>query len=225
LLVAVRAALASVASPADAPAMQRYMKSEMPFHGVKLPVVRKVARAAFAGLVLPDRAAWEEAVRGLYFGARFREERYAALVLLGDRRAKAFRTSEALPLYEALIVEGAWWDLVDELASHFVGPLLDQPDDAKPVARAMRAWSKSDDLWKRRAAIICQLGRKERTDLALLAACIEPALGEREFFLRKAIGWALRAYAWTEPRWVRAYVKAHDAELSPLSKREALKNL
>lgn len=205
--------------------MQRYMKSAMPYHGVKLPVVRKTARALFAELAFADRAAWEASVRGLFHGAEFREERYAAIVLLAHKRAKAWRTREALPLYEELIVEGAWWDLVDELASHFVGPLLDQPADAAAVGRAMRAWSRGKDLWKRRTAIICQIGRKERTDTDLLVACIAPSLGEKEFFLRKGIGWALRAYAWVNPAWVKGYVREHAKELSPLSVREALKNL
>ena len=89
----------------------------------------------------------------------------------------------------------------------------------------MRAWSRSDDLWKRRSAILCQLTFKKDTDLDLLYAVIEPALGSREFFLRKAIGWALRQHAWTDPGEVRRYVREHDKELSGLSKREALKNV
>jgi 3-methyladenine DNA glycosylase AlkD len=78
-------------------------------------------------------------------------------------------------------------------------------------------------MWKRRASIIAQVRRKRETDFALLAACIEPNRGDREFFIRKAIGWALRAYAWVEPQVVIAYCDAH--ELSPLSRREALKNV
>jgi 3-methyladenine DNA glycosylase AlkD len=80
-------------------------------------------------------------------------------------------------------------------------------------------------MWKRRAAIICQLRRKRDTDLALLYDCIEPNLADGEFFIRKAIGWALRQYAWTDPREVKRYVRAHRGRLSPLSVREALKNV
>jgi 3-methyladenine DNA glycosylase AlkD len=93
------------------------------------------------------------------------------------------------------------------------------------MRREMLAWSRSDDLWKRRSAILCQLTFKKDTDLDLLYAVIEPALDSREFFLRKAIGWALRQYAWTDPKEVRRYVRDHEKELSPLSKREALKNI
>ena len=78
-------------------------------------------------------------------------------------------------------------------------------------------------MWKRRSAIIAQVRRKRETDFALLTDCIEPNRADREFFIRKAIGWALRAYAWVEPEAVIAYCDAH--ELSPLSRREALKNV
>jgi 3-methyladenine DNA glycosylase AlkD len=88
----------------------------------------------------------------------------------------------------------------------------------------MLAWSRAKDMWKRRSAILCQLSFKNETDLDLLYACIEPSLGSKEFFLQKAIGWALRQYAWTNPREVQRYVRAHADEMSPLSKREALKN-
>ena len=94
----------------------------------------------------------------------------------------------------------------------------------REMRKEMLAWSRSDDLWKRRSAILCQLTFKKDTDLELLYATIEPALASKEFFLRKAIGWALRQYAWTDPREVRRYVREHEKELSPLSKREALKN-
>ena len=93
------------------------------------------------------------------------------------------------------------------------------------MRKAMLAWSRSSDLWKRRSAIICQLGFKKETDLDLLYTCIEPALGEKEFFLSKAIGWALREYAWTNPKEVVRYVDENRDRLSPLSVREALKNV
>jgi 3-methyladenine DNA glycosylase AlkD len=93
------------------------------------------------------------------------------------------------------------------------------------LKKAMLAWSQCDDLWKRRTAIICQLSFKKDTDLALLYACIQPALDSSEFFLRKAIGWALRQYAWTDPEEVIRYVREHEHRLSGLSRREALKNV
>ena len=89
----------------------------------------------------------------------------------------------------------------------------------------MRRWSRDANLWKRRVSIICQLGFKDGTDMALLRDCIEANLGDREYFVRKAIGWALRDLAWHDPWTVDRYVREHENELSPLSRREATKNL
>jgi 3-methyladenine DNA glycosylase AlkD len=80
-------------------------------------------------------------------------------------------------------------------------------------------------MWKRRTSILCQLKFNKDTDLRLLYSCIEPSLDSREFFLRKAIGWALRQYAWSDAGEIRRYVREHEDQLSPLSKREALKNV
>jgi 3-methyladenine DNA glycosylase AlkD len=88
----------------------------------------------------------------------------------------------------------------------------------------MLSWSTDADMWKRRSSILCQLPAKRETDLDLLYACIEPSIGSSEFFLRKAIGWALRQYAWTDPDEIARYVAANEDRLSGLSKREALKN-
>ena len=215
MIEAIRSGLAELADPAKAPGMQAYMKSSMPFYGVQKPARVQLARAVFVELDSP--AEWRAAVLELWHEARFREERYMALAVLRDRRYRRFRTLEALPLYEEMIVTGAWWDFVDEVATGPLGELL--PD----VAPALRAWSVDDDMWKRRAAIIAQVRRKHETDFALLTDCIEPNRDDREFFIRKAIGWALRAFAWVEPEAVIAYCEAH--ELSPLSRREALKNV
>jgi 3-methyladenine DNA glycosylase AlkD len=215
--------LGRVAEPARAPAMQAYMKSSMPFLGVAAPVRQTLQKRLFADLRFADAAAFSAEVLGVWRGARYREERYVAVDLTGVRAAKAFQTPALLPLYEEMIVTGAWWDYVDVIAAHRLGGLLAQH---RAVMRPlMLGWSRSDDLWKRRSAILCQLRFKEKTDLELLHAVIAPALSSKEFFLRKAIGWALRQYAWTDPAEVRRYVRAHEGELSGLSVREALKNI
>jgi 3-methyladenine DNA glycosylase AlkD len=215
VIEAIRSGLAELADPAKAPDMQAYMKSSMPFYGVQKPARVKLARAVFVDL--DDFAAWRDAVLRLWHEAEFREERYMALAVLRDRRYARFRTLEALGLYEELIVTGAWWDFVDEVAAGPLGDLLPE------VAPMLRSWSVDADMWKRRSAIIAQVRRKHETDFALLTDCIEPNRGDREFFIRKAIGWALRAYAWVEPEAVIAYCAR--VELSPLSRREALKNV
>ena len=215
MVEAIRAGLAERANPAKAPDMQAYMKSAMPFLGVQKPARAALAREVF--VPLPDFEAWRSIVLELWRAATYREERYMALAVLEDKRYAAFRTPDALRLYEELIVTGAWWDFVDAVACGPLGALLPS------VADELRAWSVDPDMWKRRASIIAQVRLKAATDFALLSECIEPNRGDREFFIRKAIGWALRAYAWVAPDVVVAYCDAH--ELSPLSRREALRNV
>lgn len=223
VLAKLRKALRLAGDPARAPMMQAYMKSDMPYHGVPTPLLRRLCKTAFADLHFETASEWQRTVLDLWRGARYREERYAAVYLTGDRRARAFQTPAAMKLYEELVVTGAWWDFVDDIASHRIGPLLKQYP--VPMRRRMLAWSRSKNLWKRRVSILCQLGFKTQTDLDLLYACIEPSLASREFFLQKAIGWALRQLAWTDPAEVLRYVRANHSRLSALSRREALKNL
>jgi len=223
LLPSLRKALQKASDPVKASAMRAYMKSAMPYHGVPTPLLRKVCKLTFADVQFATASHWQAQVLDLWRGARFREERYAALYLAGDERARPFQTPSAMKMYEELIVTGAWWDYVDDIASHRIGPIL--RDYPAPMRRKMLSWSKSNNLWKRRAAIVCQLGFKAETDLELLYACIEPSLGSREFFLQKAIGWALRQYAWTDGAEIKRYVRLNRARLSALSYREALKNI
>ena len=122
-----------------------------------------------------------------------------------------------------MIVIGAWWDYVDIIAGHRLWAILQREGAA--MKREMLGWSTDANMWKRRSSILCQLRAKEQTDLDLLYACIEPSLDSKEFFLRKAIGWALRQYAWTDPEEVRRYVARNKERLSGLSRREALKNI
>ncbi len=118
---------------------------------------------------------------------------------------------------------GAWWDYVDEVAIRRVGPIL--RTDPISVAPVLRAWSTDDDIWRRRTSILAQIGSKADTDLDLLVDCLAPSLSHREFFVRKAIGWALREYAKTDPEWVRRYLAEHGKQMSGLSRREAAKHL
>jgi len=222
-LAELRKALQQAGDSTRALAMQAYMKSAMPYHGVPAPLLRQICKATFTDLQFPTASQWQTLVLNLWRNARLREERYAAMYLAGDKRARPFQTPAAMKLYEELIVTGAWWDYVDDIASHRVGPIL--RNYPAPMRRKMLSWSKSDNLWKRRTAIICQLGSKTETDLDLLYACIEPSLGSREFFLQKAIGWALRQHARTDAAEIKKYVRLNGARLSALSRREALKHI
>jgi 3-methyladenine DNA glycosylase AlkD len=219
----VRSALEAAADPDKAPGMQAYMKSVIPFRGVQKPERVRVFRVLFESRPLPSEAVWAATVRELWHGAAFREERYAAIDLTGHRLYRSYQRPDVLPLYEEMIVTGAWWDFVDEIASRRVGPILRAFPG--PVTPLMRAWATNDDPWRRRTAILCQLGARDAMDHGLLDDCLEPNLADREFFIRKAIGWALRDYAWHNPEWVRSWVDRHASQLSPLSYREATRHL
>lgn len=219
----LRARLAAAADPAAAPGMQAYMKSDLPYYGVRASSCRAIFSEVIAAHPLPDRAAWLTAAGRLWDEATHREELYAALAVLRDRRYAEHRDPEVLPLYRHVLVTGAWWDVVDDAAAHLVGPLLlAHPAEVGPV---LRAWAVDEDRWLRRTAVIAQLFAKDRTDLDLLTAAIDANIDDRDFFLRKAIGWALRQYARTDPDWVRAFVADRGDRLSPLSRREALKHV
>ena len=223
-MVAVRAALRAGADPAAAEPMRAYMKSVMPMLGVPQPVRAAMLRPLLAEHPLPDAGRWRAAVLALWRAAAYREERYAALAVARHRSYRGFLLGEpaqSLRMLDEMVVTGAWWDLVDETATRLVGPLLLAAPGV--VAPTVRAWATDEDRWRRRAAVICQIGAKERTDTALLAAAIEANAADRDFFLRKGIGWALRQHARTDPQWVRDFVAGH--RLSPLSRREALKHL
>ena len=217
----LRRRMKGAANPLKAAGMQAYMKSTMPYHGINMPQLRAISREVFDGSAM-SCVEWSEMILELWRGARYREERYAAMFLLGMKGHRACVTPAIMPVLEEMIVTGAWWDYVDEIAP-VVGDLLRRyPKQIRPL---MRRWSTDPNLWKRRVSIICQLAFKRDTDLDLLYANIEPNLAHRDFFIRKAIGWSLRQYAWTDPDEVARYVRAHEAQLSGLSRREALKNI
>ncbi len=222
MIGALRRELRAAANRDRAVGMQAYMKSSMPCYGISSPDLARIFRRVFDAHPRADCAEWCDTVLELWRGARFREERYAAIALLSDRRYRECVRPELMPVLEEMVTTGAWWDLVDSLTRVIGGLLRSHPKQMRPL---MRRWSTDQNLWKRRVSIICQLGFKRETDLDLLYANIAPNLADREFFVRKAIGWALRQYAWTDPEEVARYVREHEAELSPLSRREALKNI
>jgi hypothetical protein len=122
MLPTLRRALQQAGDPARAPIMQAYMKSAMPYHGVPTPLLRQVCKATFADVQFATASHWQAQVLDLWRNARFREERYAALYLAGDKRGQPFQTLSAVKMYEELIVTGAWWDYVDDIASHRADP-------------------------------------------------------------------------------------------------------
>lgn len=216
LVQSIRSALRDEGDPELAPAQQAYMKSTMPFLGVRVPRVRAVTRGIARGAT--DAAVLRDAALTLWREAAYREERYAASALMALRPVRA--RLDMVDVHEEMIRTGAWWDHVDEVTHRLTETLEAHPSEMTPL---LRAWSRDDDFWVRRASIISQLGRRGATDRDLLSDVIEPNLADQEFFIRKAIGWALREFGKTDPEWVRVFADAHD--LSPLSRREALRLL
>ena len=225
LVDTIRAELTRHADPVRAAGQQRYMKSTMPYRGLTAPQLTAVLRPILAdpGFRIADRDGWEATIRTLWDEVAYREEWYAAIALARCRTYRPWVDSDSMPLWRHLVVDGGWWDVVDEVATHLVREVLEGSPEVEGLR--LREWATDEDLWVRRSAIICQVGRKERLDPELLTDAIEPNLADRDFFIRKAIGWALRDHARVAPDWVRAFVDAHAGELSGLSRREATRHL
>lgn len=218
----IRADFAARANPEVADQQQKYMKSEIPYYGLKSAEVKEVLKPLLKQHTLRSADEWQLAIRTLWDGVTHREDWYAALGIARYGRYRAYRSSlDAFPLYEHMIRTGAWWDVCDEIAHHLVGEvLMAHRDDASAI---MRIWSTDDHTWVRRCSVLSQGRHREKTDAALLRDCILPSIDDTDFFSRKAIGWALRDYSKIEPAWVLAFVEEFENRLSGLSKREALR--
>lgn len=217
-LAQIRAGLRAQADPERAAGMERYLKSAMPCWGVRVPVSRQIAVAAARDWPAGSPAELIADAERLWASATHREERYAAIALLGTPVTSG--RLEALEPLRQMAADGAWWDLVDATVKPIGVIVRTHPAATAPT---IRTWSTAADRWVRRLAILSQLGAKDHTDLALLRHVVERNIADSDFFVRKAIGWALRDYARHDPAWVLAFVQGHP--LSPLSRREALKHL
>ncbi len=218
--VYVSDALSAAANPEKAVGMQAYMKTDMPFYGVQKPGRTPILRRLLREFPPEDRDQYESLVLALW-ALPHREEKYLAQgVAVGHQQ---YMVPESLPLFRRMITEGAWWDLVDETATHMVRYLvINHGDETWP---SVDHWIDDDDMWLRRSAIICQVGAKEHTDPERLLRFCEQRAFEKEFFIRKAIGWALRDYAKTDAGLVAGFVNDHKEELSGLSFREATRHI
>ena len=187
------------------------MRHQFPFLGINAPrldrLLRGLPQPAPDDVLDVAAACWE---------LREREYQYAGIRYLV--RAAPRLPADCLPQIERLITTKSWWDTVDALATHVVGRLvLAHPG----LVSEMDRWLESDNIWLARSAILHQERWKERTHAdRLFRYCLRRS-GDREFFIRKAIGWALRSYAATDPRAVAGFLYEHGAALSGLSRREA----
>ncbi|MGW0826871.1 DNA alkylation repair protein [Streptomyces sp. NPDC002845] len=219
LLTRLTATYAAAADPERAVVIRAYMKDVAPFLGLTTPLRRSLSRTVVADTPRPDEADCT-AVALRCWQLPEREYHYFAVDYL--RRHVKHLSSGFLPVARHLATTVPWWDTVDALAAHVVGGLV----AADPGLKAdMDAWIEDDDLWAARTALLHQLRYKQATDAErLFAYCVRQS-GHPNFFIRKAIGWCLREYAKTEPDAVREFVARERARLSPLSVREALKNI
>lgn len=209
-----------LADSGKAPQMQAYMKTGMPFYGINKPERVRVSRRFRKEFPPANATEWRDSIRTLW-ALPHREERYAAL----DYAAlfPEFLQPASMDFFEQLAREGAWWDLVDFVASRLVSPtLLEHRGAVRPV---IDRWIGDGSLWVRRTALLSQLKHKERTDERQLFDHALLRCGETEFFIRKAIGWALRDYSWTDPQAVLGFLEKHRVDLSRLSYREGGKRL
>lgn len=212
--------LGEIADAENAAAMAAYMKTDMPFFGVKRPDRDPIFKEMMRRYPITSRREYERAVRSLWEQPH-REEKYFAIGVA--RAVPDYVTPPSLPLYRKLIVQGAWWDFVDEVAAHLVGVLL--LNHRRQIAPEMERWIDHSDMWLRRSALLAHLRHKEATDATVLFDHCSRRLHEKEFFIRKAIGWTLREYAKTDPQAVVGFVTGHRDRMSPLSFREATKHL
>ncbi|MFI9193412.1 DNA alkylation repair protein [Streptomyces californicus] len=219
VLTRLVAAYTPAADPVRAQVAAAYMKHVAPFLGIPTPERRALSRTVLAGLGRPDERDCA-AVALRCWRLPEREYQYFAADYL--RRYANRCTSGFLPVLHHLVTTVPWWDTVDVLAAHVAGPLV-AADPA--TVRAMDRWIDDPSLWAARTALLHQLRYKEATDAdRLFGYCLRRA-DHPDFFVRKAIGWALREYARTDPAAVREFVEGARDRLSPLSAREALKNL
>jgi 3-methyladenine DNA glycosylase AlkD len=213
----VVAALTPLAAPAKAPAMRAYMKSIAPFLGISSPLRTSALRPVWKAVgKAPSASDLGDAATEL-FDRDEREFAYAALDLLG-RNNKIMGEAFLVDVVEPLILTKSWWDTVDSLRSEAVGPLVTSYPSLLSV---IHRWAASDNRWLVRSAIIHQLGYNEHTDVDLLFDLCRMHSHQKEFFIAKGIGWALREYSYTDPDAVEEFIATTD--LRPLSKREGMK--
>jgi 3-methyladenine DNA glycosylase AlkD len=206
--------------PGRAAGQQAYMKTLQPFLGVRVPQVRQLTKDFAAELGLDTAEARLAAATQLWTQATHREHWYAAGELCAHKSAKG--DPRFLPLYERMIHEGAWWDIVDGLSRRYGELLLAHPGIIEPL---LREWATDAFMWKRRMSMIAQLHAATKTNTDLLDYALGSNLSDPEFFIRKALGWSLRQYGKTDPEWLLSWIELHKDQMSNLSLREAIKRL
>jgi 3-methyladenine DNA glycosylase AlkD len=218
----VRQRLMALADPERARQQQAYLKTTQPMFGVSRPDQRAIDKQLVAAHPPVDRGDWEAGVRALWSQPE-RDLQYAAIGYARALSRRRFLVPQTMPLLEQMVREGAWWDLVDEIAAHLVGEVVLRHREA--VRPVLQRWIDDDDVWVRRTALLAQLRHKGDTDVEQLFDFCSRQAHDDSFWIRKAIGWALRTHARIDPDAVRAFLAEQGDRLSGLSRREASKHL
>jgi 3-methyladenine DNA glycosylase AlkD len=198
--------------------MKKYMKDQFDFLGIKKPVRATLMKELMKEFKTLPENEWRTVILQLW-ELPFREYQYAAMEFCG-KRVKELQPDDVAML-EQLLLKKSWWDTVDAIASNLVGELFRRFPEV--VQSSIRKWLSTDNFWLHRTCIIFQLKYNDKTDRELLFSLCKRFAGEKEFFIRKAIGWALRQYSKSNPEAVRKFI--HQQPLSGLSTREASKYL
>lgn len=197
--------------------MSKYMLNKFEYIGIKTPERRKIFKNFFSEYKNEEKIDWEFVNK--CWENKHREFQYIAADYLKNMKDKL--TIDDIPKFKRLILEKSWWDTIDNL-DMTIGALALKDSN---VNKILLEWSLDENIWLRRIAIDHQLLRKEKTDIELLEKILKNNLEQTEFFINKAIGWALRDYSKTNPEWVKTFIEKNRENMAKLSIKEASKYL
>jgi 3-methyladenine DNA glycosylase AlkD len=206
--------------PLRAEGAAQYMRNQFSYFGIATPERRQLTKQLINELEIPAGKKLDELIRKLWLRDK-RECQYFAMELLERQMKKGEEVS--VSLIEFMIQHKSWWDTVDFIAPKLAGEIFKKDKDQ--LEKITSKWYRSKNLWLKRSAIILQLKYKKKTNMTLLFKVILDSASEKDFFIRKAIGWSLREYAKTNPEGVKEFVRENELALSGLSKREALRRI
>ena len=215
-LATLRAEFERNANPKNATAQKAYMKNHFVFYGLTAPLRREIQKSFLIKSYLPPKKDLFKLVKKLW---SFPQREYQMFGQeLANKYSKQFIKSD-IAILEYMVTHASWWDTVDFIAANPIGTYFRlYPEQRK---KYVKKWLNSKNIWLQRSALLFQLKYKDQLDSTLLGETINRLLGSKEFFINKAIGWTLREYSKTNPKWVQQFVKVTD--LHNLSKREALR--
>ena len=197
--------------------MSKYMLNKFEYIGIKTPKRRKIFKNFFKEYKNEEKIDWEFVNK--CWENKYREFQYIAADYLKNMKDKL--TIDDIPKLKQLILKKSWWDTIDNL-DMTIGTLALKDSN---VNKILLEWSIDENIWLRRIAIDHQLLRKEKTNTELLEKILKNNLGQAEFFINKAIGWALRDYSKTNPEWVKNFIEKNRENMAKLSIKEASKYL